>query len=379
MRILLLTRHFPPHVSGGARRPFGFVRGLLDAGHEVFTVAPALPDGVPGFALTHAHASPAETALPKEAQWKPLARELLLWPDPDIRWSRRAGAAALEACPFAPDWIITTSPPESVLAAGRALKRATGARWLHDFRDHWLVHPFRATRRQAWRAAGERALARRWLRDCDGAIAVNEAIAKEIKAYAPHLPIKIIGHFAIAQTASVALPAGQINLVHTGSLSLSDPGTRIDDLLGAFRSAFATAPSLHLHLVGRLTDVERAAILQSGLAAAISMHGVQPLDIALAYQAAAHGLVLVGAPDCPHEPGKAAEYRAAEKPIIAIGAPSWTGRYNQGASATARMIALAKGALAPASGEPGLATSESATGALVSHMKSLGGTAERRR
>ncbi|MBY0422923.1 MAG: hypothetical protein K2Q06_11515, partial [Parvularculaceae bacterium] len=141
MRLLLIARHYPPAVSGGARRPFLLARALRSRGCEVFVVAPSLPDGEPGRVVPHPNRD-AGTAPPAPPGWRDHARDWLLWPDPDIRWSRRAAAAAL-AADFAPDWVWTTAPPESIHIGGLLMKRSRGARWLADVRDHWLDRPHR--------------------------------------------------------------------------------------------------------------------------------------------------------------------------------------------------------------------------------------------
>jgi glycosyltransferase involved in cell wall biosynthesis len=294
-------------------------------------------------ARRHCHHSPSETTAPAPSPVRDFAREALLWPDPDIRWSRRAARVALENCPFRPDWVFTTSPPESLLAAGAFLKAHTGAAWVHDFRDNWLVRPFRKQREVGWRAAGERVLARRWLSHCDAAIAVNAAIANEVRSYAPSLPVEIIEHFIHETHETIVLAADRINVVHTGSFSLSDPDTRLFDLLAAFDTAVKVQPKLHLHLVGRLSHAEHQSTLALAKMGQLTVHGVKPLEVARAFQNAADALVLVGSASAPYPPGKTTEYLATGKPIIAFGAPVWAMLFNADRAPADRLCSLQKG------------------------------------
>ena len=318
-RITLLARHYPPAVSGGARRPFLLAQALRAEGVEVHVVAPSLPEGEPGIAVPHPHRDPS-TAPPRAPSWRDHARELLLWPDPDIRWAMCAARAAA-ALPT-PDWIITTSPPESLHAAGAWLRRRTGARWAMDFRDHWLERPHRQERSRWWRKAGEAMLARRWLARADLIVAVDPVIATELAALGARAA-RVITHVAAPPPPPAPLPSDSINVVHTGAIALSDPDCRVADMLDPFVAALAVNPTLRLHLAGRLTDGERATLAASPAAARWVDHGVLTLDAARALQAGADALIFVASPKMHVPPSKITEYLTCDVPIIACGAGPW--------------------------------------------------------
>lgn len=318
MKLLLLARHYPPAVSGGARRPFLLAGALRARGCEVFVAAPSLPEGEPGAVAPHPNRDPS-TAPAAAPTLRDMARELLLWPDPDIRWSRRAARVALGS-DFRPDWVMTTSPPESIHAAGLMIKRATGARWLADFRDHWLDRPHRAERAAPHRRFGERLLARAWLGKTDAVTCVDRFIAAELKSLGARAPA-VLPHFMPPDAAApVRLPTETLNVIHTGSIALSDPAADIAELLAAFAAARARNPALALHLVGRLTDAEVAA---SRASAGVVLHGVQPYATALGYQRAADAILYLGSSKTRVPPSKIVEYFAASAPIIAVGSGDW--------------------------------------------------------
>ncbi|MEE2566484.1 hypothetical protein [Hyphobacterium marinum] len=323
MRVLLIARHFPPAVTGGARRPYLWAKGLEANGVEVFTVAPDIPADLTGSAEPHAFRDPS-TALPGKPGLRDHARNLLLWPDPDIRWTRRAARLASETCPFTPDWIITTSPPESVHAAGPLLlKHWPDARWAVDARDHWLVRPFRKQRDNPVRRAIEARQARAMLARASAVFAVNDLIAKEYAGYAPHAKTGVLAHFVMPAAEPYAFEGPGPHLVHTGSFKMSDPDVSIDPLLTAFEAAHARKPELRLHLAGRLREDEAARIEASPASDAIILHGVVPLETALAMQAGADALLVAAAPNAPVPPGKYAEYRASGAAIIPVGDGPW--------------------------------------------------------
>jgi glycosyltransferase involved in cell wall biosynthesis len=318
MRIVMLCRHFPPAVSGGARRPYLLARALAATGHEIRVLAPTPCAGVAVVAVPHPHIDPDPRGSTGPPTPRDRLRRAVLLPDPDVRWAIRASRAKID---LAPDWVFSTSPPESAHVGGWLLRRRFGCRWVADFRDHWLDHPLRAERAGSPLRTGlERFLARRLVLRMDAALAVSESIAAEVRALGAGT-VEVMENFAEPPSWRIDLPAGDIHVVHTGSFALSDPARRVGPVLDAF--AAANNPRVRLHLVGRLDDEERRLVAACPAAARIAVTGPVNLETARAYQAGADALLLVTAPDTPHVPGKLAEYRAAGKPVIAFGGGTW--------------------------------------------------------
>ena len=323
MKILLLARHFPPAVSGGARRPYLWVKGLMANGADVFVIAPDIPDDVTGHAVEHAFRDPS-TGIPGKKTLRDHARDLLLWPDPDIRWTKRAITAAKTHCPFKPDWVITTSPPESIHVTGKALlARWPKAKWAIDARDHWLIRPFRQQRLNPVRKRVEQAFAGRMLSPARVIFAVNDLIRDEFADYAPQAHAECLPHFVACPPAPHSFEGSGPHLVHTGSFKMSDPDVSIEPVLNAFETAAIDRPDLRLHLAGRLRDDERAAVEACAATEQIETHGIVPLEMALAMQAGADALIVCAAPEAPVPPGKLNEYRATGVPVIPIGPGEW--------------------------------------------------------
>ena len=107
MRLVLLTRYYPPEVSGGARRPNALVQSLRGIGIDVLVIAPqgALDPNIVGVPHPSYPAVPdfAASNSSSDAQQKQLLsfsevlRLTLMLPDPEIRWSLRAAKVAREA------------------------------------------------------------------------------------------------------------------------------------------------------------------------------------------------------------------------------------------------------------------------------------------
>ncbi|RYG38493.1 MAG: hypothetical protein EON93_01960 [Burkholderiales bacterium] len=325
MQIVLLARHYPPAVSGGAKRPYLLAHALRKAGQEVLVCAPSLPDNEPGWAVHHPHRDPpTQAGIRKKINLRGVAREWVLWPDPDIRWSMRA-ARIVAASGVRPDWVISTSPPESLHVAGNWLARKTGARWLADFRDLWLENPHRRERAQLQRRLGERLIASSLLPRASIVTAVDDVVAREAQRFGGK-NVRKMPHFTpdlAPQSNTSFLPHDMTNVVHVGSIGLSDPVARISHLLEPFEVAWRKNPALRLHFVGRLTDSERDAVAASAAVSAIKLWGVVPLDQAYGFMREADALAFIGSSKMHVPPSKIADYLMYDTPIVAAGTGPW--------------------------------------------------------
>ncbi len=364
MNVLLLARYFPPMPAGGARRPYLMARALIRSGARVFVCAPNVPSDIPGVVMPHHHPEPAASVTPGElslARWgiRDWGRELLRWPDPDIGWARAAGRRAAESVPFKPDWIITTSPPESLLPVGLGLKRRFGARWLADFRDTWLLDARRPERNLIWRRLGEATLARRWLKKADRLCAVDNVVATEIGRLSGGRDVVVVPQLVPPPGRRRALePIDATHIAYTGQISIGDHRRSVDDLIRVFTAARERNPSLVLHICGHLTSRE-AERLQA--TEAVRLHGALPLQAVLDLQASADALIVHGSDGSTAVPGKLAEYRATAAPIVAIGSGPWL--CNAGLTAQDPVAALA--AVSGRAPPPPLPGSDPAAAALL--------------
>jgi glycosyltransferase involved in cell wall biosynthesis len=341
MHILLITRHYPPEISGGARRPFLLTQAMRLQGHKVTLVTPFKSDNpnhihVPNAAIDNGlrlQSYPNEAVARKPNpldKLKNFLRLWLFWPDPDIRWARDV-VKTLKTTDLKPDWIMTTSPPESIHIAGAALSQILGVSWLAEMRDTWISMPHRVLlERSKFRAFLERRIASKTLRQADAITSVSEVVMSEARTHcAPDTPELILPHFSkpsppskkTAQDPTDIFDQAFLNIVHTGGFSLSDRRRKLAPLLEALIPVFQKRPELALHIAGPLTQTEAALIKASPIR--IVHHGSVPLKKAHAMQRQADGLLLY-TPKYSHAlPGKYAEYAMAERPILYFGSGTW--------------------------------------------------------
>lgn len=337
MRILFLTRFYPPEISGGARRPHSLVQALRALGVSVTICAPSgivdedyigvphpiFPAVLPGEQSTSPASKPsAKNWVTSVLDW---VRKSLLLPDPEIRWAMRA-MSYVRAQGNAYDWIMTSSPPESLHIAGALLKQHLGAKWVADVRDMWITSPQRPelsdSKLRAWI---ERAMARWCFARVDGLIAVSPALISEMKTYAPaNLPMCVIGHFAATYNGNAeVLPSDTFNIVHTGSVELSNPLSEFSQLLNDFETLAARDSRVRLWLAGRLSESEMSRIANSMAASKVITLGPVDMDRARALQLGADALALVSGSRSHALPGKFSEYSQTGKPILISAAGQW--------------------------------------------------------
>lgn len=331
MRLLILTRYYPPEISGGARRPKGFVEALRNAGVDVTLCGPSGIVDDNFIAVPH----PSFPALPRDdgktnalnllERTKDWARKHLMLPDPEIRWALRS-VATIKASGLNFDWIMTTSPPESLHVAGAMLKRHYSCKWVADVRDMWIESPQRRElARSEHRQWIEAWIAKATLRHVDAIVAVSQAVMSETARYSRiGVPRAVIGHFAEPFLGQAeAFPIGNFNIVHTGAITLSNPLSEFTALLGDFEALAKQRKDVILWLAGNLTAQEHDAFEFSPFASQIRLLGPVSMDRARALQMGADALALVSGSKSHALPGKFSEYAQTGKPILVSAPGPW--------------------------------------------------------
>ncbi|MEO9481976.1 MAG: glycosyl transferase [Ekhidna sp.] len=170
-KILIISYYWPPSGGVGVQRWMNFALQLKERGWEPIVLTPEnpqfeikdekllervkdiqtirLPIWEP-FNLFHKLTGNKERknvqqGLVLEKSEKGLKDKLMVWirgnllvPDPRTFWVRPAAKKAIEVIKEQGiGTIITTGPPHSIHLIGRKTKRATGVKWLADFRDPW--------------------------------------------------------------------------------------------------------------------------------------------------------------------------------------------------------------------------------------------------
>jgi glycosyltransferase involved in cell wall biosynthesis len=331
MNILYITRHYPPEISGGARRPYLYVKALRELGNKVTVVTPFELDDPNSITVYDAALSNNKYTAVKESNnflirfYNFIKVKIVTWsrwPDPNIKWVNKV-IKKVKKSHLKPDWIITTSPPESIHAAGAKLSKALNASWLAEFRDTWINFPHREElSTSAFRRYIEKKIAKKYLKHANVLTCVSEEVFNDIKTYAKqHTPYLIVPHFSDKKNAKYDFNNNGINLVHTGGFTLSDRRRNIQPLLEKLNLAYDHNKNLVLHIAGSLTKSEESMLRKSRIKTLY--HGPVSLDKSRAMQISADGLILCTPQNAHALPGKYAEYVTTNKPIYYTGSGNW--------------------------------------------------------
>jgi glycosyltransferase involved in cell wall biosynthesis len=344
LKVLLVTRHFPPGGGGGVQRPLKFASHLPALGIETHVLAPDVPGAedaeleLPTQAWIHRvryvgprSGRPSEQLVAKQGlsrvgtQAALLGRRLLV-PDENVPWSTIATPFAIRLVRREGiDVVLTTSPPPSLHLLGATVKRTTGAAWVADLRDPLTSHPHRRgyeSRLARVKESTVGGVGRLVASQADAIVAASEPIAEEMRALEPKGKVVTIANgcdfddFAGLEHHT----SDRLRITHAGHFhgkrdprpflrALAESG--LDDVVVRFAGDF------------RVADREYAEAL--GLGDRVELLGEVSRRRSLELQRDSDVLLLLipesGGRGKDVLTGKIYEYLAAERPILAAVPP----------------------------------------------------------
>jgi len=344
LKVLLVTRHFPPGGGGGVQRPLKFASHLPALGIETHVLAPDVPGAedaeleLPTQAWIHRvryvgprSGRPSEQLVAKQGlsrvgtQAALLGRRLLV-PDENVPWSTIATPFAIRLVRREGiDVVLTTSPPPSLHLLGATVKRTTGAAWVADLRDPLTSHPHRRgyeSRLARVKESTVGGVGRLVASQADAIVAASEPIAEEMRALEPKGKVVTIANgcdfddFASLEHHT----SDRLRITHAGHFhgkrdprpflrALAESG--LDDVVVRFAGDF------------RVADREYAEAL--GLGDRVELLGEVSRRRSLELQRDSDVLLLLipesGGRGKDVLTGKIYEYLAAERPILAAVPP----------------------------------------------------------
>jgi hypothetical protein len=361
-RILLISYLFPPMGGIGVQRALSIARYLPDHGFELHVlrapnaagpvIDPALANLVPSNVHQHGAFTPEVPFALRQKAWQwlnrkknrrpinttaklvttgkqPLASQVIrkvLAPEPEILWVPFALRVARKIVKqYKIDAAIITAPPFSAFVVGNKLKRIfPNLKIIADFRDEWLEFYLNNNAFQNNPYARKRAveIERETVERADAVVAVNDmSLATIRKRYPEQSSTKF---HRIANGYDPAVFSGfkprenqsdKLIVTHMGTAYLnSSPrhyAAALNGLPENVRNAIVT------RFVGRIEDAEKHFL--SGVKSEIQLLGFMPQNKALGYLEDTDYLLLTMT-DKISMPGKAYEYLATGKPILAIAA-----------------------------------------------------------
>jgi glycosyltransferase involved in cell wall biosynthesis len=346
VKVLLVTRHFPPGGGGGVQRPLKFATHLPALGIETHVLAPDLPESaaanaeleLPTQAWIHRvryvgprGGRPSERLLAKQGvarigtQAALLGRKLLL-PDENVPWSTFALPVAIRLVRREGiDVVLTTSPPPSLHLLGAAVKKATGAAWVADLRDPLGAHPHRRGYESQLARLKESTVggvAKLVAKQADAIVAASDAIADEIRALEPKGKVVTIANGCDFDDFAgiVHHPSERLRITHTGHFhGKRDPKPFLRAL------AESGLADVVVRFAGDFRAADREYAEALGLGDRLELLGEVSRRRSLELQRDSDVLLLLipesGGRGRGVLTGKIFEYLAAERPILAAVPP----------------------------------------------------------
>ncbi len=356
MNLLLVAYFYPPCRDTGAHRPAAMAKWLRRLGHRVTvltTSAYGTADGDAEEGVVRAadlqrvrarlHGHDRVDALfdgdTYSGRPHPLSR--LVVPEPLLlAWAPFARRRALELHRRQRfDCVLTTSPPESAHAVGRALARR-GVAWIAELRDGWTFEPIRPRFPTELQRRVDRSLERRWLKAADRVLCVSRPAADDLRERLGIEPLLIpnawdpeLAEPSAGEATAEILDPDRTSLVYTGRFGSygRDPGPLVRALAELARDHPQAASRLELVIAGPLTDAEAALMRTDVSPARVVVAGSVSRSQALDLQRSADALLLVASAHRTQLLNfKLFEYLAAGRPILALAEGTEAGRVVKG-------------------------------------------------
>lgn len=385
-KVLIITYYWPPSGGSGVQRWLKFAKYLPQYGWEPVIYTPENPEANAVDEALLKDVLPG-TEVIKTRIWEPyqfyrrligksdkkvikanligssdtsfrhrislFIRGNLFIPDPRIFWIRPSVKFLKKYLKKHPvDAIISTGPPHSMHLIAQQVARATGIKWIADFRDPWTeIFYFKHLKLSRYAYKKHRRLEQGVMDNADRIIVVSRQMQEDFKKRTA-TPVEIItngfdpddfinkrqtpaaGGKTVADLPGKQLPADPLSpeagtgrrrfrLVHTGIFADNgNPGYLWESLREKAQADPAFRNDLEIRLMGQADDSVLKAIEKAGLTENLVNMGYVPHTVVTRWQQAASVLLL----PLRKEPesaailtGKFFEYLASGSPILAFG------------------------------------------------------------
>lgn len=360
-RLLVITYYWPPAGGSGVQRWVKFCKYLPQYGWQPVVFTPSNPDiqswdgsllgDIPSgtevirrpirepYALYRRLVPQRDAAQvnPLSASNSSLAgrvfralRGNLFIPDPRVSWVRPSVRFLKKYLAGHPvDAVVTTGPPHSMHLIGLGLKRATGVRWIADFRDPWTqMFYYKHLGLTEYADRRHHRLEKAVLDGADAVIAVSPPVRDDFAAMTS-TPVELITN---GFDEDDFLPAGQaallrdddcFNIVHTGLLAADGNPLCLWNVLSAMcREDSRFASKLRIKLAGKTDPQVIDSVRERGLGGNLVDLGYLPHSRTVEEQCRADLLILPLRREPEYAkvlPGKIFEYMASRRPVLGIG------------------------------------------------------------
>ena len=174
-------------------------------------------------------------------------------PDPRCWWIRPSIKYLVKYLKEHPvDVIVSTGPPHSMHLVAKGVAKATGIRWIADFRDPWTeIFYFKHLKLSSWARRKHFELEQKVLDDATAVVAVSPLVQTDFAAMTS-TPVHLVTNgYDESDYIDAVEPDCRFNIVHTGLLTAEGNPVELWKVLGEkCRSDADFAASFRLTLAG---------------------------------------------------------------------------------------------------------------------------------
>jgi glycosyltransferase involved in cell wall biosynthesis len=210
---------------------------------------------------------------------------------------------------------------------GYILHRITGLPWIIEFRDPWILNPFREPRPFRWMESFENWLERKMLHSADHVVVTSIQYMRDFLRRYPTLKPDAFSYVPNGydpEDFENVMPRSfeKFTILHTGNFYEARSPI---PFLKALRVLLHGEPQLRANFqvlfVGKKDLNAEAALKEFSLEDVVRQVGSVSHASSIEYMLGADVLLLIPGPGNGTMPGKTFEYLAARKPILAIAEP----------------------------------------------------------
>lgn len=361
-KVLIITYYWPPSGGSGVQRWLKFAKYLPQYGWEPVIYTPLNPEANATDAQLLQEVSPSITVLKRKIvepyglykrltgkksggtikaniiaeKPKSLMQRLSIFirgnlfiPDPRFLWIRPSARFLIKYLKTHPvDAIISTGPPHSMHLIAKRVSRATGIRWIADFRDPWTkIFYFKHLHLSRYAESKHENLEQKVLDSCNRVVVVSPQMQRDFRRMTSTRVELVTNGFDESDfnLPGAKLEEGYFYIVHTGLFPENANPNLLWEAIGEKAAAESNfASKLRILLAGSTDSSVLESISMCGLKGNLTDYGYVEHSQAIALQKSASLLLLT----LRKEPeaaaiitGKFFEYLASGREILAVGPP----------------------------------------------------------
>ena len=358
-RVLIISYYWPPSGGAGVQRWLKFSKYLPEFGWQPIIYTPENPE-YPAIDESLLKDVPEGLEVLRQPIWEPyswykqllgqkdktigagfvseskkpgFSQKVSVWvrgnffiPDARKFWIKPSVAYLIKYLKENPvDAIVSTGPPHSMHMIALGVKKATGIKWIADFRDPWTnIDFYQELMLSKYADSKHRSMEREVLQTADQVLTIGNTMTEEMKVLGAHKVETLTNGFDEDDFPDSPVTVDEeFSISHIGTFSPSRNHEALWQALSELKSENPQfAKKLKIRTVGVVDHTVKDSLERYGLTENWEQIAYVPHQEVLDYQRRSR-VLLVSVNNTPNAkgilPGKFFEYLASGRPILVVG------------------------------------------------------------